>query len=244
MFRHGWKLVVLIIVAAVLFLWLIKAPIMSSYLTKKMGVQVTVRTISMWPSETTIRHFRIANPYGFQSRTAFDVERTKINYRWGALRSQPSEIDLITLDNVTLNIEILGSPSNNNWSAIGAQMPENKGAKKEVIIHKLILRNLTVNTSGAGAKKLGIAGTQHFDQMEFDEIDSRNGFPTKELIRRIFQGAGLRQYIENLLNPTEQIKKAIQKPFKLFGGGATPGSISDPRLNVSPEDSLEGAQKN
>ncbi len=227
MFRHGWKLIVLIIIAAFVFLWLIKAPIMSSYLTKKIGVDVTVRRISMWPSVTTILDFRIANPYGFQSRNAFKVEQTKINYRWSALSNQPSEIDLITLDNVTLNIEILnGSPSNNNWTAIGAQMPPRKG-NNEVVIHKLILRNMTVNTSGPGANKLGVAGTKHFDQMEFDEIDSRYGFPTKELISRIFQGAGLKMFIEKFLNPTQQIQKVLQNPLKLFGGGAKPEEIRD-----------------
>lgn len=216
MFRHGWKLIGLIIVAAFVFLWLIKAPIMSSYLTKKMGINVTMRSISMWPKTTTIRHFRIANPPGFRTSSAFEVDKTQVNYRWAALTSEPSEIDLITLDDVFLNIEIRSSPSDNNWAAIGAQMPERKRGK-EVVIHKLVLRNITVKTEGAAAKKLGIAGTQHFDQMEFDEIDSRDGFPTKELIRRIFQGAGIRQYIENLLNPAQQIKNTLEKPFKLFG---------------------------
>lgn len=223
MFRNGWKLIGLIIVAAFVFLWLIKAPIMSSYLTKKIGVNVSMRTISMWPKETIIRHFKIANPSGFRSSTAFEVDKTRINYRWPALTSQPSEIDLIVLDGVFLNIEIRSGPSDNNWTAIGAQMPERKGGK-EVIIHKLILRNMTVKTEGTGAKKLGVSGTQHFDQMEFEEINSRNGFPTKELISRIFGGAGLRKYIENLLNPTQQIKDALQKPFKLFGKKAAPVS--------------------
>lgn len=226
MFRRGWALAGLILIGMVVFIWLIKAPIMSAYLTQKMGVPVTVRRISMWPSETSIFHFRIGNPYGFRSRTAFDAERTNVNYRWSALTNDPSEIDSIVLDDVTLNIEIRnGSPStDNNWAAIGAQMPKmQKG--REVLIHKLVLRNMTVNTSGPGAEKLGVAGTQHFDQMEFEEINSRYGFPTKELISRIFEGAGLRQYIENLLNPTQQIENALEKPFKMFGKKDAPEEI-------------------
>src|SRR3989338_9988410 len=100
MFRYGWKLLVLIIVAAIIFLWLIKALIMSNYLTKKMGVLVTVRTISMWPSQTTINHFRIANPLQYRTRTAFEVDKTDIDYRWNALIHNPHEIDLITLNDV------------------------------------------------------------------------------------------------------------------------------------------------
>jgi len=227
MFRHGWKLIVLIIIAAFVFLWLIKAPIMSSFLSSKMGVHVNVRSISMWPNETTIRDFRIGNPHGFRSNTAFLVDLTKINYRWGHLAHDPSEIDLITLDGVTLNIEIInGSGSQNNWSLIGEQMPERK-TEKEVIVHKLVLRNMTVNTSGPGAKKLGVEGTQHFDQMEFDEIDSRHGFPTKELIAKIFQGAGIRKYIENLLNPTKRIEDTLRKPFKMFGENVEINSIPE-----------------
>lgn len=216
MFKHGWKLVGLLVVAALLFLWLIKAPIMSTYLTNKLGIAATVRTISMWPKETTIRHFRIENPHRYRTRTAFEVDKIKIAYRWGALTGRPSEIDLITLDDVFLNIYINNvSGSDNNWAAIGAQMPERKGGR-EVVVHKLILRNMTVQTEGPGAKSLGVSGTQHFDQMEFDEIDSREGFPTKELISRIFQGAGLRKYLEKFLNPTERIKEALS-PFKIFG---------------------------
>lgn len=87
---------------------------------------------------------------------------------------------------------------------------------REVVVHKLILRNMTVTTEGPGAKKLGVAGTQHFAQMEFDEIDSKDGFPTKELISKIFQGAGLRLFIERFINPTNQIKKALN-PWNIFG---------------------------
>ncbi len=215
MFRHGWRLVLLIAIAVLVFLWLIKAPIMSSYITSKMGVQTTVRTISMWPSETVIRYFRIANPPGFSSRTAFEVKKTMLHYRFGALTSIPSEIDKIILDNVYLNIEVRGSSSDNNWAAIGAQIPQRRSGR-EVIVHKLILRNMTVETKGKGAKILGVSGTRHFDEMEFDEINSVDGFPTKELVSRIFQDAGLIKYLENFLNPTQRIKDTLN-PFNLFG---------------------------
>lgn len=228
--KHRWTLIGLIIVGVLIFLWLIKAPIMSSYLTDKMGVPVTVRTISMWPKETTIRHFRIGNPHGFKSRTALEVAKTVINYRWKALRQTPTEIDLITLDRVVVDIEMRNAiGSDNNWAAIGAQMPDKKGGT-EVIIHKLVLKDMTVKITGAKAKILGVAGTKHFDRMEFDEIDSRNGFPTKELIRRIFEGAGLMKYLDNFLNPVKQIQKALN-PFNIFGSKA-------------PETDLEGSNSN
>ncbi len=231
MFKHGWKLVLLILIASFAFIWLIKAPVMSSYLTKTMGIRVTLRTMSIWPKETMIHHFGIANPAGFKRRQALQIQDIQIRYRWKAFFATPREIDLINLENITLNIEIPTALGNqNNWSELGARMPPKK-TKREVVIHKLVLKNMTVETSGTGAQILGVAGTQHFDRMEFDEIDSRDGFPTKELIRRIFEGAGLRKYIENFLNPTDRIKDTLN-PFNIFGQKEAPektleGGITD-----------------
>ncbi len=217
MFRHGWKFVSLIVVASLIFLWLIKASVMSIYLTDKVGVPVTMRTISMWPKETTMHHFRIDNPPGFKALSALVVKKTTISYQFSSLIGNPSEINEILLDGVDLNIEIRSSKgSDNNWTAIGAQMPKSKKPSKAVIIHKLIIRNMTVETQGKGAKALGVAGKQHFDQMEFNEINSAQGFPTKELVTEIFKNAGLLKYLENFLNPTERIKEALN-PFKIFG---------------------------
>lgn len=216
MFRHGWKLIGLIFVGLLVFFWLIKAPIMAAYLSDKLGLHVTVKRISMWPTVTTMRHFMIANPHGFNSVAALDVEKTTINYRLRALINHPSEIDQITLENVFLHIELLGSgKGDNNWAAIGARMPKKRDGNG-VIVHKLVLKNMTVLTEGPGAKALGVAGTQHFDYMEFDHIDSRDGFPTKEAISKIFQNAGLLKYLENFLNPTQKIKDALN-PFNIFG---------------------------
>jgi hypothetical protein len=228
MLKHTWKLIGLVLICIFAFVWLVKAPIMAAYLTEKLGVQISLRRISMWPSSTTMRYFKIANPPGFKSRSAFDVENAQIDYRWKALTHTPTEIDRITLENIILNIEILnGSASNNNWAAIGAQMPSKK-SEREVVIHKLVLKNMIVETDGPGAKKLGVQGRRQFDYMEFDSINSKDGFPTKELISRIFQGAGIRKYIENLLNPAKEIEKALN-PLKIFGE------------NEAPENHLEGA---
>jgi hypothetical protein len=173
----------------------------------------------MWPSVTTIRNFRIFNPSGYPTAAAFEVDQTRVEYRFNALKGNPHEIDLITLNDVFLNIFIKDSSGkDNNWADIGSRMPERKESKgAEVLIHKLILRNMTVKTEGPGARALGIAGVQHFDKMEFEEIDSKEGFPTKELVSKIFQGAGLRQILDKFLNPTKQIEKIINNPFKMFG---------------------------
>lgn len=222
-----WKVGGLIFVGAIVAVWLIKAPLLASYISDKLGLDISVRTMSVWPKHTTMGHFRIANPYGFQGRTALAVKKAIVDYRWKAL---PEEIDLITLNDVFLNIDIRGSnTSDNNWTALGAQMPRNR-TKQRVVVHKLVINNLVVKTEGKGAKSLGVAGTKQFDRMEFNEIDSQEGFPTKELISQIFQGAGLRIFIQKFVDPAMQIQKALS-PFKLFGEN-----------EKTPEGDLEGAK--
>lgn len=209
-----WILTIFVILGLIVFVWVIKAPILSNYITKKMGVPVRLGTISVWPSHTKIGHFRILNPPEYQTRTALEIDYTKINYHWNHLITNPHEIEQIVLNDVFLYIYVEGI-KNNNWVEIAASIPE-KRSNEEVLINKLVINNLTVMTEGPGAKKFGIAGTQHFDKIEFNHIDSREGFPTKELISKIFQKMGMGQILDKFLNPERYLKKAL-KPWNLFG---------------------------
>lgn len=216
----GWKIGGLILVGMIAALWLIKAPLISSYLTKKLGIEISLRTVDVRPKYMKMGHFRIANPEGFKDKTALSVDTTTVDYRWEAL---PQEIDLITLDRVFLNIDIRTSDtSDNNWTALGAEMPKVRDQQR-VVVHKLIVNDLTVKTDGKGARGLGIDGVKHLARLEFNEIDSEEGFPTKELISQIFQGAGLKIFIQKFVNPVMQIQKALS-PLKLFGEKEKPSS--------------------
>lgn len=218
----GWKAVVLALIAVVLFFWLIKAPIMASYLTRKLGVDVSIGSISTWPSQTKMQNFRIRNPHGFKSKSAFKVDLTQIQYAFKKLWAEPTEIDLIDLENVFLSIEFTNPlGTSNNWTAISEQMPKTN-MSHEVLIHKLILRNLSVEIRGLGL--IGAPTTKTVPYMEFYEIDSKEGFPTKQLIQQIFGGAGLQQYIQDAFNPQKIIEKYL--PFKLGSENDTPEETS------------------
>jgi hypothetical protein len=211
--RHGWKFVALVFIAVASFFWLIKAPVLSTYLTEKLGIEVTTRRISVWPSVTTMHHFRVSNPDRFRSPNALSAKKVTLHYQFGSMISAPRTIDEIVLEDVHLNIDIL-SNSKNNWGMLAASLPQARHGSR-VIIRKLIIRNLTVTIEGKGARLLGVDGTKHFAQMEFNDIDSADGFPTKELMAKIFNNAGLLKYLENLLNPVRTIKKTLN-PFNIF----------------------------
>jgi hypothetical protein len=206
----SWKILLLLIAGVVVFFWLIKAPIMSWYLTNKLGVPVSMDSVSIWPSQSKILDFKIKNPHGFKLRDALKAKKTTIDYRFHQLFGNPSEIDQIEIDDIYLSI-ILTSPlgSDNNWTAIAAGMPLEKeksaGDEHEVIIHRLILSNLNVEIQGG--KLVKAPPSKHIDRLEFKEVSSKTGFPTKKLIQAIFQGAGIDQYIKDAFDPGKALQK-------------------------------------
>lgn len=205
MFKEGWSLTSLIIIATILFLWLIKAPLLSLYISESTGLSTSAKMASLWPEVATIRYFKIDNPKGYAGHNAFSAKKIVIRYSLHDLFATPTAIDEITIQDVDLYIFIKNRNGDNNWSEIGSKLFKHKG-KKGVVLHKLVLKNMTVYVQGKGAEELGLSGNQHFDQMEFSTINSQEGFPTKELVTEIFKQAGLMKYIENFLNPTESIK--------------------------------------
>jgi len=205
-------MLLLLIVAGIVFLWLIKAPIMSWYMTEKMKVPVSVSNISMWPSETVIHDFKIRNTREFSHRNALEIDKTTVNYQFSKLTGTPSVIDQIVCDGITLVVECSDAMcKGNNWTAIGAGMDKPEKHPHEVLIHKLILTNIRAEIYGFGLK--GTPIVKQVDRLEFNEIDSAEGFPTKELIKAIFGGMGIDQYIKDLLNPQNVLKKALPSIF-------------------------------
>lgn len=210
---YGWKFVVLIICAALVFIWLVRAPIAGSYLTGKMRVPVSIGWIGLWPSSMNMHSFKIKNPPGFDG-PAFKAREILCSYQLSQLFGNPAVVDQILIRNAVLHIDFTNqSGTENNWTAIGRGMSPIQSAK-EVLIHKLILTNFTVEIHGLSAVGLlmNVPKTKHFDRLEFDNIDSRKGFPTEQLVRSIFQGAGIDQYLQEFFNPLNPVNELLNLP--------------------------------
>lgn len=204
--KYGWKLLVLLIFAALVFVWLIRAPLLSSFLSNKMGIQISIRWIGLWPSHTNIHVFTIKNPPGFQD-SAFKAEEVVCNYRLRQLVGDPTVIDRIEIKNSVLRIDFTNSMgTSNNWTVLGQMVPKQK-SHSNVLIQKLILTDFNVEIHGANY--LVKAKQTHFDLLEFDDINSQEGFPTALLIKLIFQKSGIDQYIQDLFNPEEKIRSIL-----------------------------------
>lgn len=209
-----------VIIALVLFFWIIKAEVASSYLTDKLKVRVYMMGIKIRPTYMHISHFRISNPLESKERTAFSAKTINVNYQFNKLIGDPSVINLIEINNAFLEVELynpLGTKS--NWTKITAGLAKDKTKNREVIIQKLVINNLDIEIRGLGLTgMMGRVQNKHVDHLEFNNINSKTGFPTKELIREIFGSSGLQDYLKSLFSPQDFLQDALS-PFKLFGNG-------------------------
>jgi|GEM_PF-2833611 len=172
-----------------------------------------LRWIGIWPSHTNIHTFAVKNPPGFKGR-AFAADEIAVNYRLKGLFGDPTVIDEIEVKHSVLRIDFANSVgTQNNWTALGQMMPKQK-KQSHVIIRKLVLTDFNVEVYGFN---LFVKTKQtHFDRLEFDNIDSLEGFPTDRLIRLIFQSSGIEQYIQNLFGPSGPIQLVLPS-IRFFG---------------------------
>lgn len=211
--RRGITLTIYIVVGVLVFLWLIKVPVLSFALTKKLRVPVSMEWVTVWWDQTTVRDFSIRNPKGFHSRDAFRAQETTIDYHLKELFSDPTVIEKIELNTIFVDVELSSlDGSKNNWTAISDGMPKQKSSHP-VMIRKLILTNFTISIQGLGVD--GATTTRHFERLEFDNIDSEHGFPTEQLIHKVFGGLDLDDFIKDAFNPVHLIEDAVD-PFRIF----------------------------
>ena len=209
--KLGWVSIPVILILSLILLWVVKPIFLSSFLTSRLGVRVVVGSIGIGTSKTTIGDFKIKNPMGYKTSNAFKADKTVITYGLKRLFGKVNEIDRIEISDIYLSVEFdnpLGTK--NNWTKIVEKLPKHVRREKQFVIHKLVLNNLTVQIRGLG---LSDTQTKQVSSVVLDEINSDDGFPTRELIRQIFGEVGIQQYLQDLINPANTIRKLFTPPF-------------------------------
>ena len=212
--RHTFIGIVVIIILAIVVVWMLKAPILASYLSGKLKVPVSISSMDISKSQMKIRNFSIKNPWGYNSSFAFRTQIIDAKYDWSKLMDDPSVVDLIQINHAYLNIDCSNMLcSKNNWSEIVGKMQKKKAkaSAKEVVVRRLELNDLTVTIHGMGLDSSSTT-TSHYDSFVFTDVSSKTGFPTDELIYEIFKSAGIKKYIEDILKLQKHVQDMIQ-PF-------------------------------
>ncbi|MBI3508361.1 MAG: hypothetical protein HY069_01815 [Chlamydiia bacterium] len=207
-----WVTLLVLLVAGVIG-WLTKPIWLSSYLTSKLNVPVSIGSISVGTTQTTIGDFSIRNVHRYKARKALAAQTTTISYEIKKLFGAVCEIDEIVLDGVFFSVEFDQPPAlKNNWTHIIQNMPKPTHREKEVLIRTLLIQNLTVEIRNFG--QMGSVTTKRIGEIALHDIDSKEGFPTKELIHEIFGGADILDYLENILQPIKAAPNLL-RPFGL-----------------------------
>ena len=213
-------IILLIILGLTLFIWFSKASFLSAYLTKKLKTNVSVSDVGFpTSSRIKIQNFEIKNPEGHKNRTAFSCKLIDVNFSWDEVGKNPSVISTIDMKDNYLLVDCENAIcSKNNWSKIIQSISQKeKGARenREVIIKKLSMTNLDVDVRGMGLP-LTISKKVNIPYIEFTNVNSKDGFPTQELIGAVFRKAGLMDYIKGVFEKNGIIDKFFKLP-KLFG---------------------------
>ncbi len=194
--------IIVIIIVAFVALWFIKTPILAGYLSSKLQTKVTIGDIYITPSHITIKNFKIRNPSGFNGY-AFRTRTIRVDYSMKRFFSSPSIIDRILVDDINLDIECTNPLcSKNNWTEIMGNVSKKESKKSssvEVIVKAFVMKDLKVEISGIGL--LGKKETRKLSHIEFNDINSQDGFPTQQLISAIFRSAGLKEYLQGIIDP-------------------------------------------
>ncbi|NGX30191.1 MAG: hypothetical protein KR126chlam4_00238 [Candidatus Anoxychlamydiales bacterium] len=214
-----WFIALFVIILIVVVVWIIKTPIIASYLSNKLKTDVSMSNIAISTKKMEIKNFRIKNPRGSKSRYAFIAKKIEVNYSFSKLMSSPSIVDSILVQDINLDIEC-SNPlcTKNNWTNIvdNINAKEKKTvSKKEVILKTLSLKNMDVAITGLGLD-FNKTKTINVASIEFNNISNKTGFPTQELIAAIFKSAGLKDYLKGILE-NKGFWESVIKGFKEVG---------------------------
>lgn len=178
-----------------------------------------MQDISISSSQMKIDDLEVRNPAKAKKRTAFKAKKIEANFSLQELRGKRSVVDSILVDKVYLNVICFDALcSSNNWTEImkGISSTEEKHSKKQFLIKKLIIKDLTVDIHGIGGlifpsnKKKTIT----ISYLEFDNITSESGFPTQELFIEIFKRVGIQEYLKSFIQDQGKMLKSLIPPFK------------------------------
>jgi hypothetical protein len=216
-FKIIGSLIFCLIILSIVF-WVFKNPIISSYLSKKMGMNVSIRGLSIGSNRISIDGVDIKNPKdGYKQENALEASMIEVQYKIDNLLSKNSSVDLISIDKFILRIECNGPVCiKNNWSDLLSRVPEKEEKAGEgVTINKLLIKDLYVTVQGVGLKTMK-PQRLHISQVELNNINSKKGFPIQQIMLLIFKSAGLQNYLKTIFDKENMIKDFLP-PYKNLG---------------------------
>lgn len=112
-------LIIVIIVILLFVAWGNKTWIADRYLSRTLGVPVSIQTLDVSKDHVSIVKLHVGNPKLSKTKTAFQSDEIAIDSTWQEFRGDPLTINGITDQNIFLGLEYYNaSGSENTWAVI------------------------------------------------------------------------------------------------------------------------------
>lgn len=218
--KKFFAVLLFIIVIGVIVAWFLKAQIVSICLAKVLKTDVSISKVEIGKSSIKIKGLKIDNPPGFSHGSAFICKEVDISYDLKKLKENPVIIDRIDFFENYLLVECSNAIcTDNNWSKIIKHIDdrEKELKNKEFIIKKININNLQVDVSSSGGIVSSLIKKRTYIQsIVLEDINSKKGFPTNQLIVSIFRHAAILDFIKETID-SNKIFENYFKSINPFG---------------------------
>ncbi|GAB4185415.1 MAG: hypothetical protein Tsb0015_02360 [Simkaniaceae bacterium] len=219
-----WFIGILIVLFAAFFIaWNLLPTFVSSSLSDKAKVDVSIGHIGIYPSSISAENIKVGNPAGSILPQALKVDKLKADVPITHFFDRQIIIPMMTLDDIYLGLEFdkKGSKTG-NWTTImdnlnksmdsdskkssQSKKDPSEKAKRSVLIKKLILTNIKIELVYRSEGK--VHKLDPIPRLEFTNVSSEGGLPTAQITNLIMQHMLKEVFsIKNLQNMIEGVIK-------------------------------------
>ncbi len=219
---------IIVLFIALMIVWNFLPTWVSSTLSDKMKVAVSISDIGLAPSQIKIDDLKVGNPKGSILSKALTVDDIAIQAPLKRYLDKDIVIDMITMDDVYLGLEFDSKGSTNgNWTTIMNNLQKDTSSGKEsdksVLIRRLVLTNINVDlvyrNEGSKVTKL-----KPIRRIELNDISSKGGMPTsqitnivmREVLRNVFTLENLQNMLKDVISPDQPPQDLLKSLKDLF----------------------------
>ncbi|MDX8431492.1 MAG: hypothetical protein SNF33_06825 [Candidatus Algichlamydia australiensis] len=215
-----------------------RAEILANYLSEKLGVHTTIKSIDLHWDSFTINQLVVHNPKGYKMDKAMEVG--KITFDAPLINYFKKDIDIqrIAFENIWAGIEFNDKDnSQGNWTQIVQNVDSNFSTTNpiEEVVDKTSFRyNRTVLIELLGLYNVNVdillSGERNprklnpIPKMEFQNVGTEKGLPIEEIteviIKKLLEQITLMEGVTNMvIGISGQATNILLSPFKVFFGG-------------------------
>ncbi len=211
LFRTLFTLAVIAIVVVGAYLWIARVPTLERFLSKKLGVKVSIDDVNLSWSRFSIERLRIENPGRGPSSFAFETREISVELSPLEIWKKTLHIHQVTLHDPTLTLELYNSSGKeNNWVRILNGLPSS--SDRHFIIDKLTITNLKFQAIRSKGKTLSIPPIR---RLNFENLGYNSPLSLGQVGKIVFQGIlkslTPRPYLGSILDRTRVVPKDLLK---------------------------------